>query len=219
MNVVQQIGNATLILGDCREVIAGHLPGIDAVVTDPPYGMSRHVSGHQVIERLGKIEGDSEPFDPTHALALGRMHILWGANHYASRLSDESRWLMWLKHEPSLFSFRSTSPFELAWTDLGGAARAMKWIWDGSIKQGQRSGTKHCHPAEKPVEVMEWCIDLVGTGVTVLDPYMGSGTTGVACAKSGHRFIGIEIDPIWFNLACERITSAQRQGSLFSKVS
>lgn len=218
MNIVQQIGNATMICGDSREVIDGHLPDIGAVLTDPPYGMNRHVSGHKVVERLGAIEGDDGPFDPSHALRVGKVHILWGANHFASRLSDESRWLMWLKHDPALFGFRSTSPFELAWTDIGGACRALKWIWDGSIKQGQRSGTAHCHPAEKPVELMEWCLSIVGGGVTVFDPYMGSGTTGVACAKAGHRFVGIEIDRKWFDLACERVTAAQRQGSLLTKL-
>lgn len=217
MNIIKQIGNATLVCGDSHEIIAGHIAGIEAVITDPPYGMSRHNSGHKVVERLGFIEGDDRPFDPRPALSLGMMHIIWGANHFASRLPDETRWLMWLKHDPALFGMRSTSPFELAWTDLGGSCRALRWIWDGSIKQGQRSQTSHCHPVEKPIELMEWCLSLTGPA-TVLDPYMGSGTTGVACARMGCPFIGIEINRKWFDLACDRIEEAQRQGTMLNSL-
>ncbi len=207
------IGDATLILGDCRR-LGLDLHDFDAVVTDPPYGMNRANSGHAVIDRLGAIIGDDEPFDPWPFDQVEWL-IFWGANHYASRLPDASRWLMWLKHDPSLFQQRSGSPFELAWTNLGGSCRAMRHIWDGSIKQGEGAGKPHVHPAEKPVEVMRWCIDLLpATAATVLDPFMGSGTTGVACANRGKPFTGVEIDLIYFDIACRRIEAAQKQGNL-----
>ena len=208
---IEQIGDATLYLGDCREIALGL--SADVVITDPPYGMSRHISGHKVIARLGSVTGDDEPFDPAICLATGTEHIIWGANHFASRLSDQTRWLMWQKHDASLFGKRSTAPFELAWTDLGGAGRAIRWIWDGSIRQGERAGTEHCHPTEKPIEVMAWCVGLtglIGEG-RVLDPFMGSGTTGIATLRLGRKFIGIEIEERWFDAACRRIEAETRQ--------
>lgn len=213
---VEKIGDATLYLGDCLEILPT-LSGVDAVVTDPPYGMNRHLSGHKVIERLGGVIGDDAPFDPAAFLLIGRAHVLWGANHYSSRLPDASKWLMWLKHDPVMFGKRSTSPFELAWTDIGGSAKAIKLIWDGSIKQGQGSGTQHCHPTEKPVEVMEWCLNLIPGTETILDPFMGSGTTSVACANLGRKFIGIEIEPKYFDIACKRIDAAYKQPRLFQE--
>lgn len=205
---VEQIGECTLYLGDCREILP-MLEPVDAVVTDPPYGMNRQISGHKVIERLGGVHGDDQPFDPAPFM-VGKTHIFWGANHYSSRLPDSQSWLMWLKHDASLFGKRSTSPFELAWTDIGGAAKAIRLVWDGSIKQGEGFGKPHVHPTQKPVEVMDWCLEFI-EAKSILDPFMGSGTTGVACAKRGRKFIGIEIEPKYFDIACERISNAYAQ--------
>lgn len=214
------VGKATLYCGDCDDIFesfGSSITDIDAIVTDPPYGINRQISGHKVVDRLGAVTGDDAPFDPTPYM-VGYRNIFWGANHFSSRLPDASRWLLWLKHDPSLFGLRSTSPFELAWTDLEGAARAFRWIWDGSIKQGQGSNKEHQHPTEKPVELMEWCLSLLPDECQLIcDPFMGSGTTGVACAKFGFDFIGIEIEEQYFNIACQRIEEAQRQGNLFSE--
>lgn len=203
----------TLYCGDCREIMPS-IGSVDAVVTDPPYGMNRHVSGHKVIARLGAIVGDDEDFDPRPFMFTGIECIFWGANWYSSRLPDSQSWMMWLKHDPVMFGKRSTSPFELAWTNLGGAAKAFKLIWDGSIKQGAGAGAEHLHPAEKPVELMEWCIERL-MGKTILDPFMGSGTTGVAAVKLGRRFIGVEIEQKYFTIACRRIEEALRQPDMF----
>jgi site-specific DNA-methyltransferase (adenine-specific)/modification methylase len=200
---------ATLYLGDAHEVLS-EIARADAIVTDPPYGMDRANSGHKVVARLGAVHGDDAPFDPRPFL-IAQHHIFWGANHYASRLPDATRWLAWLKHDPGLFGSRSTSPVELAWTDLGGSLRALKLIWDGSIKQGVGAGAPHQHPTEKPVEVMAWCLSLLPKDVAlVCDPFMGSGTTGVACMAACMPFIGIEIDPAHFETACRRMDIANR---------
>lgn len=204
----ETIGNATLYCGDCLEI----MPTIEAnaVVTDPPYGMKWMPR----VRNQKAIIGDDEPFDPAPVLALGKQHILFGANHYASRLPDQASWLLWLKHDPGLFGKRGYSPFELAWSDLGGSAKAIKHIWDGWIKQGEWFNTHQVHPAQKPVEVMQWCVAM--TEGAVCDPYMGSGSTGVACALLGRPFVGVEIDPGYFDIACERISAAQSQGRLFA---
>lgn len=198
----------TCWLGDCREILPT-LGKMDAVVTDPPYGIGHE---HKV---LGGIEGDDQPFEPQSFL-VARHHIFWGANHFASRLPDATRWLLWLKHDPGLFGKRTHAPFDLAWTDLGGSGRAMKHIWDASIREGEWFGKPNCHPHQKPTELLQWAIEFLPDDcLTILDPFMGSGTTGVAAVKSGRKFTGIEIDPGYFDIACKRISAALKQGDLF----
>jgi site-specific DNA-methyltransferase (adenine-specific) len=200
------IGDCRLLLGDCREILP-LLPKVDAVGTDPPYGIG------YVHKDLGGIVGDDEAFDPRPFL-IAREHLFWGANHFASRLPDETRWLVWLKHDPGLFGKRSHAPFDLAWCDTGGSGRAIKHIWDACIREGEWFGKPNCHPHQKPVEVMEWCLEFV-SGELILDPFMGSGSTGVACARNGRRFIGIEIDEGHFETACRRIRDAYAQPDFF----
>lgn len=209
MNRVETITDGVIIyLGDCRDIVPT-LPRPDAVLADPPYGIE-----HEHKE-LGGIEGDDEPFDPRPFL-VGKHHILWGANHYASRLSDQPRWLMWLKHDPGLFGKRSHAPFDLAWTDLGGSGRALRHIWDASIRQGEWFGKKNVHPHQKPVELYEWCLGLLPKdSKTILDPFMGSGSAGVACVKRGYRYTGVEIKEQFFDVACWRIEAATKQTDLF----
>jgi len=166
---------------------------------------------------LGGIIGDDEPFDPRPFL-VAKNNILWGANHFASRLPDATRWLVWLKHDPGLFGKRTHAPFDLAWTDLGGSGRALKHIWDASIREGEWYGKPNCHPHQKPVELMQWCIGFLPDDArTVIDPFMGSGPTGVAAVKSGRQFVGIEIEQKYFDIACKRIGDELRQPSMFAE--
>lgn len=209
MSQVERIGDATLYCGDCREILPTLEP-VEAVVTDPPYGI-----GHK-HKTLGGIIGDDEPFDPLTFL-VAQNHIFWGANHYASKLPDVRRWLVWLKHDPGLFGKRNHAPFDLAWTDLKGSGRAFKHIWDASIREGEWFGKPNCHPHQKPTELMVWCLEFIPTAETILDPFMGSGPTGVACMQLGRKFVGIEIEPRYFDIACKRIEEAQRQGQLFQE--
>lgn len=201
-----------LYLGDCLEVMKTLPDGyVDAVVTDPPYGIDWIPRVHNRMA----IIGDNGPFNPMPLLQLGKFHILWGANNYASRLPDSRCWLMWLKHDQGLWDKRSYSPFDLAWTDIEGTSKAFRYIWDGYIKQGEEHNTIQLHPAQKPIALMAWCIEMcTSNGDTVLDPFMGSGTTGVACVRTGRNFIGIEIDPGYFKIAERRIAEAQQQLSL-----
>jgi DNA modification methylase len=103
---------------------------------------------------------------------------------------------------------RSFSECEFAWTNYGKQARLKSHHWSGEEKR---------HPTQKPERIMEWSVDLAGPMArTVLDPYMGAGTTGVACANLGRAFVGIEIDRKYFDIACERITAAYAQQRLFA---
>lgn len=219
MSRVETIGRATLYLGDCREM----LPDLSgAVLTDPPYGIGyRSKRGASALSddyaggRFGKIDraipGDGEAFDPSHL--MGRPAILWGANHYASRLPDSGGWLCWYK-TAGITGF-VMSDCELAWTNVQTRVSHFDHLWHG-FKRATQSGQKVNHPTEKPVALMRWCIDLL-PDADILDPYMGSGTTGVAAAAAGRRFTGIEIDHVYFDIACKRIEDAQRQGSLFGE--
>lgn len=200
-----------LIQGDCIEILPT-LTGIDAVVSDPPYGIAYCHGARRGGVLLGtdgmSIVGDNEPFDPSPWLNFPIV-VLWGANHYASRLPDSSRWLVWDKRDgiPS----NDQADCEMAWTNQRGVARLKTRYWNGA--QATEKGEKRVHPNQKPVALLKWCMDVVGVpvGATVLDPYMGSGSLGIACIQTGRNFIGIEIDPDYFAIAQRRIEDAAAQ--------
>lgn len=207
------IGDATLYLGDCREILPT-LPKVDAVVTDPPYGIgykSPSGRGQTVRGDYPVIAGDDEGFDPSPWLNFDDV-VLFGANHFADKLPPSPAWLVWDKRDG--FTSNNNSDCELAWRKCGGSARLIRHLWNGMLKDSERD-QRRVHPTQKPVVVMEWCLSFV-SGLTVLDPFMGSGTTGVACANLGRKFIGIEIEPKYFEIACERIKAAYAQQRLFA---
>jgi site-specific DNA-methyltransferase (adenine-specific)/modification methylase len=202
-----------LLLADClavRDYLLARRP--DAIVTDPPYGVGWNGTGDKsgILAATTafsgtKITGDHKPFDPSAWLDAASV-VLWGANHYADKLPTRARWLVWDKRRglPS----NDLADCELAWTNSDMPARLMALRWMGMLKDSER-GEPRVHPTQKPVEVMRWCVELASRpGELVLDPYMGSGTTGVACALTGRRFLGVEIDPVYFEVACERILKA-----------
>lgn len=206
---VETIGRATLYLGDCREVLPT-LGKVDAVVTDPPYGIG---TGKQKMSPSGSLkwpeqEWDNEPAFEALELALqkGLWHIVWGGNYYI--LPPSRCWLIWDKGQPD--AWYSTAHFEMAWTNMDRNARAFR------MSQVEAYGSMDKkHPSQKPLPLMKWCVNLLPETEVVLDPFMGSGTTGVATMELGKQFIGIEREPAYFDIACRRIEQAQRQGDLF----
>ena len=208
---VETIGNATLYLGDCREILPT-IGAVDAVVTDPPYG----ISWKPRINHRDSPWIDNVPFEPSDFLSIGKWHLFWGAQYFADRLPTSESWCSWVKR-PIGFSddTRTYATVELAWSDWG-KARHIIHVWDGGKRAGAAENRTFCHPSQKPIEVMEWCLrSLPDLARTILDPFMGSGTTGVACARLGRRFIGIEIEPRYFDIACRRIENAYKQADLF----
>jgi site-specific DNA-methyltransferase (adenine-specific)/modification methylase len=204
----------TLYLGDCREILPT-LDGVDAVVSDPPYGISYKKGaggkGKHTVRNIEAIEGDTEPFDPTPWLVWPC--ILWGANHYASRL-PHGRWLAWDKLA-GMAEFDSFSDVEFAWQSGRGKDRIFSHLWKGICKASEKGGKERWHPTQKPVELMSWCLRQLPDAKTILDPFMGSGTTGVAAVKLGRRFIGIEIEPRYFDVACKRLSEAVSAPDMF----
>ena len=209
------IGECRLILGDCLEILPT-LGKVDAVVTDPPYGIAySHGAGGGKLARSTQFDhhplvGDDKSFDPSPWLQFGET-LLFGANHYADKLPASSFWLVWDKRDGVCSNDQADCEF--AWVKGKGNARIIRHLWNGMLKASER-GEVRSHPTQKPVAVMEWCLGFI-SGHTILDPFMGSGTTGVACVKLGRRFIGIEIEPKYFDIACKRIEDAYRQGDMF----
>lgn len=214
-------GSVMLYHGDCIDLMDRLQDAVQAVVSDPPYGIRyspggggggiRRKDGSRYEKRFtgaDVVHGDDRDFDPTPILQLDIPTILWGGNHYCSRLPDASRWLIWDKRRGT-----TTNDFadcEMAWTNCGGVARLRSHLWNGMLKDSER-GIPRVHPTQKPIEIMQWCLEFVPDNAVILDPYMGSGTTGVACIRQGRKFMGIEIEKRFFDVACQRINDEWQQ--------
>ena len=216
------IGSATLYLGDCAEILP-MLDKVDAVITDPPYGInenSNKIKSRQKREGgnskalanqrdYGDFDWDKAP-PPNELIELirtkGQYQAFFGGNYFT--LPPTSCWLVWDK----LNGDNDFADCELAWTNWPKAVRRLQWRWNGMIRQGNE---ERFHPTQKPLGVMKWVIDLCPKSNTILDPFMGSGTTGVAAVQMGKSFIGIEREKSYFDVACERIEKAQLQTDMF----
>lgn len=201
----------TLYHADCRDVLPLLAPGsVEAVVTDPPYGIAHKCNfgerGRSVLAACNNYEDvydDDKPFDPSHLLALNLPTILWGGNHFASKLPDSSGWLVWDKDRPDDLD---QSTCELAWTNYVKGVRRFKHLWNGMMKASER-GLSY-HPTQKPVALFAWIIETFAPFGGILDPYMGAGPCGVACAHKGRSYIGIEIVEEYCEIAARRIEAA-----------
>jgi site-specific DNA-methyltransferase (adenine-specific)/modification methylase len=222
MSAYQQkvvIGDAVLYQADCVELLPT-LGRFDACITDPPYGIGETGSNSRQkpgVSRLGtktrivdypKMSWDKSP--PSDELinvvrAKADWSAFFGGNYFT--LPPSPCWLVWDKLNSGDFA-----DCELVWTDWPKAVRRIQWRWNGMIRQGNEE--RH-HPTQKPLEVMKWVIGLCPKAETILDPFAGSGTTGVAAVQMGRKFTGIERDAGYFAIACRRIEQAYAQGQLF----
>jgi len=203
----------SLYLGDARAVLPT-LARADAIVTDPPYGIAyKPLRGSNGSKMWGDetVRGDDAPFDPAAFLGAPAA-ILWGANNFAARLPDTNGWLVWDKSPRGPREGFVYSHCELAWTNFLGRVQKFTKEWEGSA----RGGEEFVHPTQKPIELMKWCIELIPPpAVLIIDPFMGSGTTGIAAVQLGRKFIGIEIEAKYFDVACKRVAAAVKQPDLF----
>jgi site-specific DNA-methyltransferase (adenine-specific) len=233
------IGDATLYLGDCREILPT-LGRVDAVVTDPPYGIPHQFGVQQGSGRKGarRLQFAWDGAGVTDAVlracelaAPSADAQLWFCGlHQASYIADTllaagmtPKAGCWVKECPppagagnwwpsgfehAVYAYRSG-----AWFGDADPKRSNVWIAD-SYRFGQPG--KVDHPTQKPLDLMKRLVKaIVAPGALALDPFMGSGTTGVACAKLGRRFTGIEIEPRYFDIACRRIEQAYAQPDMF----
>jgi hypothetical protein len=208
------IGDATLYCGSMEDVLPT-LGRFDACVADPPYGIGEAAGKNKsrgllaVARDYGNYSWDDEPASPVAINLMrtcSRWQIIFGGNYY--ELPPTPCWLVWDKLNNGDFA-----DCELAWTNMPKAVRRLQWMWNGMLRKGNEP--RGFHPTQKPVGVMEWCLShLPADVVTVVDPFAGSGTTGVACVKRGLTFTGIEREPRYFDIACKRIAEAYRQPRL-----
>ena len=205
--------------GDCREVLP-HVGKVDAVVTDPPYGISYDGSHGKYLNGVdrGPCEWDSEPYDPSPIIELGLPSIVWGGNCFSSRLPDSTTWLVWVKISRQDADIRQ-SDCEMAWTNCFGRSRVFFHLWIGAYRDSE-SGVRNVHPTQKPVAVMEWCIreSKIRDDAVIVDPYTGSGTTGIACIRLARSFVGIERDERYCEVAARRLQRAEEDTALFANV-
>ena len=211
------IGNATLYLADCMEVLP-NLPRVDACITDPPYGIGlaggfSGAGGFSAPIQRREYEGDWDNEAPSadviaSILSSGSVSILWGGNYFTNNVPVNGAWLVWDKQN----TMPTFSDCELAWTNINRKnVKRIVFLQNGCMTKER----ERFHPTQKPIAVMKWCIEQCPNPQTILDPFMGSGTTGVAAVQMGRSFIGIEREPKYFDIACQRIENAQRQVSLF----
>lgn len=209
MSIVREvtIGDCRLIQGDCREILPT-LPRVDAVVSDPPYGLGEMLAGgskgewsklfQQAPEWDRQVVSDLVPM----LNGAGRDLIVWGGNYYP--FPPVRGWLLWDKMQE-----HSSAHAEMAWTNLDIPVRTFRYARAQLATEGKE------HPTQKPLPLMAWCLGFLPKAQTILDPFAGSGTTGVACVRLGKAFIGIEREPAYFDVMVRRIEEAHRQADLF----
>jgi len=227
-----QLGEHRLYCGDATkkedvEALMGEQTA-DMVFTDPPYGIDivgkgkvgvsgdlgfkggREI-GVSMLAKAGKykeIIGDDKPFDPTFLLNYGKIQIIWGANHFASKLPDNSHWLVWDKKCERGADHNNFSDCELAWTNVDKkAVRVYRYLWSGLLREGDRNTelSKRVHPTQKPVGLMSEIIkDYSKNEEKIMDLFGGSGSTLIACEQLNRKCYMMEIDAYYCSIIIER---------------
>lgn len=209
MRVEHLAEGVTLYNADCREVLPT-LGKVDAVVTDPPYGIAELWAGEQKGKNgksrlwTGDNAWDQEttPDALSAAMSLASRSIVWGGNYYD--LPPSRGYLVWDKIQDF-----SNADSELAWCSWPQTPRTFRYA------RAQLASEGKLHPTQKPLPLMRWCLGFLPNAKLILDPFMGSGTTGVAAVKLGRHFVGIEREPRYFDIACKRISDALKQPDMF----
>lgn len=216
--IYYQDNQVVIYHGDCLEILPS-LSSVDAVITDPPYGIAlkanylktrkasqeRDTRRHAWMSRKhDDIHGDDRPFDPAPFLNFPIV-LLWGANAYAEKLPSRYSWLVWDKKD-GRGAKNSFSDCELCWCSgvPFNSVRIFRHMWTG-YQRDSEVGQKSLHPTQKPVKLMQWCIEKAGMPKTILDPYMGSGPTLRAAKDLGLQAIGIEINERYCEIAAKRM--------------
>ena len=212
-----QDSHCTIYHGDCRDILP-ELPKVDLVLTDPPYGIGvisvggskrvGSVGGSNIVcvNEYAPIVGDDEPFDPRFLLAYGDNQVIFGGNYFADKLPPSKGWLVWDKKLKNDWD-DNFSDVEMAWTSFPKPARCYRLLYMGLIQEHDRE--TRCHPTQKPRELISWIINKTSEpNQTILDPFMGSGTTLVAAKMLNRKAIGIEIEEKYCEIAVKRLAQS-----------
>jgi DNA modification methylase len=203
-------GVCQIYVGDCRELLP-LLPKVDLLLTDPPYGIGeaagknkKRTGGLAMARDYGNATwDDAPPEDWMFGLMRSKSahQIIWGGNYFP--LPPSSCWLVWDKENGET----DFADCELAWTNLRKAVRRKVYKWQGMLQEKMgRDKEQRYHPTQKPLDVMTWAISQAPDDCeTILDPFMGSGTTLRAAKDLNRKAIGIEINPDYAKIAAERL--------------
>ena len=215
----------SFINADCMEYLKEFPDNyFSLALVDPPYGgvtqggyMSNKMGGgvakrndyHLGVWQYGRPSDDYFK----ELLRVSKNQIIWGGNYYASLLPDSQGWIVWDKEKPEGFSFADA---ELAWTSFDVATRIFKFAWNGMLQGDMKNKEAKIHPTQKPVRLYEWCLSQYAKdGDTILDTHVGSGSSLIACHETDHKYIGFEIDPVYYEKAKQRIDEASSQVNIF----
>lgn len=199
-----------IYLGDCRDILP-ELPKVDLVLTDPPYGIGESNEKNSSRGNLAKVTDfghynwDKKPVDKErlwNTILKGEKAIIFGGNFF--ELPPSPCWFVWDKDNGN----NDFADCELAWTNYKRAVRKFKFTWNGMIQQNMKEKEIRFHPTQKPTELMRWCIqqaDYWNIPQTILDPFMGSGTTLRASKDLGRKCIGIEMEEKYCEIAAKRL--------------
>lgn len=198
----------TIYHSDCREAVSQLLDSFDLLLTDPPYGIGEAAGKNKsrgklaVAKDYGDFDWDAEPIDFELLRKFMQMcdqSIVWGGNYYP--FPPSSCWLVWDK-------VNGASDFadcELAWTNRDSAVRMFRWQWAGMLQENMGRKDFRTHPTQKPLALMKWCISLFPDAKTVLDPFLGSGTTLVAAKAMGLTGVGMEREEKYCEISANRL--------------
>ena len=206
--------------GDCLEIMP-HLEPVDLVLTDPPYGLNIAKNGTVGGGKLAPVRNygfqswdKKRPEKPFFNLLIkySKNQIIFGGNYFADLLNPSPCWLVWDKDNTGNFA-----DCELAWTSFTTATRIIKYRWNGFLQEvGGRDREVRYHPTQKPVGLFMWILDRYSKNNNIiLDSMLGSGTTAVACERLNRRWIGIEIEEKYCEIAAKRIEQEHKQLKLF----
>lgn len=180
----------------------------DALVTDPPYGIKigsqSQGKGGGVAKKIDYGENNWDNEIPKQAILQGmkicEVSILWGANYYTDILSPSSCWLVWDKDNGDT----DFADVEMAWTNIPKSSRLFKYTWAGMRQEDMKNKEKRVHPTQKPVELSVWVMEKLNLGNSILDLFLGSGSTLIAAEKTGRKCYGMELDPKYCDVIVKR---------------
>ena len=197
-----------IIQGDCLEVMKG-IPdkSVALILTDPPYGIDYQGSKRPNEADWDKIKNDEKEMDFSFLLKRPERKIIFGANNFLKQLPHKGRWICWDKRLTEKADNMLGSPFELAWCDdKTGYYKMYRVLHGGVVNADYMESKKRFHPTQKPVELIKKILmDFTKEGDIILDPFLGSGTTAVACKQLKRNYIGIEISPEYCKIAEDRL--------------
>ena len=198
--------------GDCRDILP-HLPKVDLVLTDPPYGID--IGGSGTIGGSGVVTVKDYGISTWDQVGMSMQQwmliraksdqwIVWGGNHLCDVIGPSAGVLVWDKKCQNDWN-DTFSEMEMAWTNLLTRTKGYRHLWAGALRASERGANIREHPTQKPLALLQWCLGFAPDATTILDPFMGSGTTLRAAKDLGRKCIGIEIEEKYCEIAARRL--------------